>query len=30
MTIRVHPNRQKVPFAGFVKSYGGTSEYEDE
>jgi len=29
-TIRVHPNRQKVPFASFVKSSGGTSEYEDE
>jgi len=30
MTIGVHPNRQKVPFASFVKSFGGTSEYEDE
>ncbi len=30
MTIKVHPNRQKVPFASFVKSSGGTSEYEDE
>jgi hypothetical protein len=30
MTIGVHPNRQKVPFANFVKSSGGTSEYEDE
>jgi len=30
MTIGVHPNRQKVPFASFVKSSGGTSEYEDE
>jgi hypothetical protein len=30
MTIRVHPNRQKVPFASFVKSSRGTSEYEDE
>jgi len=30
MTIGVHLNRQKVPFAGFVKSSGGTSEYEDE
>jgi len=30
MTIEVHPNRQKVPFASFVKSSGGTSEYEDE
>ncbi len=30
MTIRVHPNRQKVPFVSFRKSYRGTSEYEDE
>jgi len=30
MTIGVHPNRHKVPFASFVKSSGGTSEYEDE
>jgi hypothetical protein len=30
MTIGVHLNRQKVPFANFVKSFGGTSEYEDE
>jgi len=30
MTIGIHPNRQKVPFASFVKSSGGTSEYEDE
>jgi hypothetical protein len=30
MTIGVHPNRQKVPFASFVKGFGGTSEYEDE
>jgi len=30
MTIKVHPNRQKVPFANFVKSSKGTSEYEDE
>jgi hypothetical protein len=30
MTIRVHPNRQKVPFASFMKSSGGTNEYEDE
>jgi len=30
MTIGVHLNRQKVPFASFVKSSGGTSEYEDE
>ncbi len=29
-TIGVHPNRQKVPSASFVKSFGGTSEYEDE
>ncbi len=30
MTIGVHSNRQKVPFASFVKNSGGTSEYEDE
>jgi len=30
MTIGVHPNRQKVPFASFVKTFTGTSEYEDE
>jgi hypothetical protein len=30
MTIGVHLKRQKVPFASFVKSSGGTSEYEDE
>jgi hypothetical protein len=30
MTIGVHPNRQKVPFASFVKSFGGMNEYEDE
>jgi len=30
MTIEVHPNRQKVPFANFVKSSRGMSEYEDE
>jgi len=30
MTIGVHPNRQKVPFASFVKNSGGTNEYEDE
>jgi hypothetical protein len=30
MTIGVHPNREKVPFASFVKNFGGTSEYEDE
>jgi len=29
MTIGVHPNQQKVPFASFVKSSRGTSEYED-
>ncbi len=30
MTIGVHPNQHKVPFASFVKNYGGTSEYDDE
>ncbi len=30
MTIKVHPNRQKVPFANFVKNFKGTSEYDDE
>ncbi len=30
MTIGVHPNQQKVPFASFVKSSRRTSEYEDE
>jgi hypothetical protein len=30
MTIKVHPNRQKIPFANFVKSSKGMSEYEDE
>jgi len=30
MTIGVHPNRQKVPFASFLKSSRGMSEYEDE
>jgi len=30
MTIKVHPNRQKVPFASFMKSSGRTNEYEDE
>jgi hypothetical protein len=30
MTIGVYPNRQKVPFASFVKNFGGASEYEDE
>ncbi len=30
MTIRVHFNRQKVPFANFVKNFKKTSEYDDE
>ncbi len=30
MIIGVHPNRQKVPFASFVKSSGRMNEYEDE
>jgi len=30
MTIEVHPNQQKVPFASFLKSFRGTNEYEDE
>jgi hypothetical protein len=30
MTIGIHPNRQKIPLANFVKSFGGTSEYDDE
>jgi len=30
MTIGVHLNWQKVPFATFVRSSRGTSEYEDE
>ncbi|CAK9236000.1 unnamed protein product [Sphagnum troendelagicum] len=30
MAIGVHLNRQKVPFASFVKSSGGMSEYEDQ
>jgi len=30
MTIGVHLNRQKVPYASFVKSFGGMNEYEDE
>ncbi len=30
MTIGVHPNPHKVPFANFVKSSRRTSEYEDE
>ncbi len=30
MTIGIHPNQQKVPFINFVKSFGGTNEYDDE
>jgi hypothetical protein len=30
MTIGVHPNQQKVPFANFVKSFEGISECDDE
>jgi hypothetical protein len=30
MTIGVHPNQQKVPFANLVKNFEGTSEYDDE
>jgi hypothetical protein len=30
MTIGIHPNRQKVPFANFVKRFGGRSECDDE
>jgi hypothetical protein len=30
MTIGVHPNRQKVPFASFLKSSRRTSVYDDE
>jgi hypothetical protein len=30
MTIEVHPNQKEVPFASFVKSFVGTSEYDDE
>jgi hypothetical protein len=30
MTIGVHLNRLKVPFANFVKSFEGTSENDDE
>jgi hypothetical protein len=30
MTIGIHLNQQKVPFANFVKSSEGTSEYDDE
>jgi hypothetical protein len=30
MTIGVHLNQQKVPFANFMKSSRGTSEYDDE
>lgn len=30
MTIGIHHNWHKVPFANFVKSFGGTNEYNDE
>jgi hypothetical protein len=30
MTIGFRPIRQKVPFANFVKSFEGMSEYDDE
>jgi len=30
MTIKVHPTRQKVPFANFMNNSGGTIEYDDE
>jgi len=30
MTIGVHPNRQKVPFTNFMKSFERTNEYDDE
>jgi hypothetical protein len=30
MTIKVHPNQQKDPFANFVKSSERTSEYDNE
>ncbi len=30
MTITVHPNWQKIPFANFVKISRGTNEYDDE
>jgi hypothetical protein len=30
MTIGIHPNRQKVPFANFVKNFEIISEYDDE
>jgi hypothetical protein len=30
MTIEVHLNQHKVPFANFVKSFEGTNEYDDE
>jgi hypothetical protein len=30
MTIKVHFNQLKVPFANFVKNFKGTSEYDDE
>jgi hypothetical protein len=30
MTIGIHPNRQKVPVANFVKSSKGMNDYDDE
>jgi len=30
MTIGVHLNKQKVPFAKFMKSFRGMSAYDDE
>jgi len=30
MTIRIHFNRYKIPFANFAKSSKGTNEYDDE
>jgi hypothetical protein len=30
MTIRVHPNRQKVPFINFMNSSKRTTKYDDE
>jgi hypothetical protein len=30
MTIGIHPNRHKVPFANFVKCVEGMNEYDDE
>jgi hypothetical protein len=30
MSIGIHPNQQKVPFANFVKSFKGMSEYDNE